>query len=297
MTDLSNIYFTTIVKKTVHLKPNKQRGDINDQILKYIQEEYEGICIEEGYVKPNSSKISKRTVLKLVPNILSGDMYCDVRIKAEICRPVKGNIIECSIDKINKMGLMAIEGPLNIAVPRSFHKDKDVFKDMEIGSKIKVEVIGSRFEINWDHIDVICSLYDPNKKQKKKLEMKIIESTDNTDLLEDMSDNENDVLEDDDNVIDEDDNVIDEDDDDDDTIIDDDDTIIDDDDGDGTIDDEGHAEEDVVEDVLLDEENLDEEGNMVGGDEDHTYDEEDDDDDEDDEVDEVESLQDESDYE
>ena len=241
MTELNKIYFTTIIKKTIILEPKFQPGNINDNILKKIKDEFEGKCIEEGYVKENSCQITKRSLLKLVPNVLNGCMYADVRIKADICLPVKGNIIECKVEKINKMGLISTEGPLSIVVPRSFHKDKDVFKDIEIGSTIMIEVIGARFEINWDHIDVISKLYNPDKQKKKKIEMKIIETDDNTDLLEEMSDNEEIILDEDD----------------DDTIILDDETV----DDDAEILDENSVEEEEI----YDEEDLDEEGNMVGG--------------------------------
>ena len=266
MTDLHKIYFTTIIKKTIVLEPNYHSGNINDNILKKIKDEFEAKCIEEGYVKEDSCKITKRSLLKLVPNVLNGYMYTDVRIKADICLPIKGNIIDCKVEKINKMGLISTEGPLSIVVPRSFHKDKDAFKDIEIGSAIVIEVIGARFDINWDHIDVISKLYNPNQQKKKKIDMKIIETGDNTDLLEEMSDNEDTLYEE--NGDEEEDDILD------------DVEVLD----EGTIDEEEEEEEEEEEDdeeifadeeEIFDEDNLDEEGNMVGGDHSKYSDEED----------------------
>lgn len=273
MSELSDIYFTSIIKKTIFLQPEEIKGDINDNILKIVKKEYEGKCIEEGYVKPDSCQVTRRSLLKLVPNILSGAMYSDVRIKADICLPVKGNVFSCKIEKINKMGLMAEEGPLSIVIPRSFHKDKDVFKDMELGDTIQVEVIASRFDINWEHVDVIAQLYDPNKPKKAKVkEMKIIETENPTDILEELSDNEEDVLQEEGDELD----------DDEDNVLDDDNTL-----DDETVVDEDDEEED--EEILLDEDDLDEEGNMMGGSE-YVEDEEESEEDEDsDELSEVES--------
>jgi DNA-directed RNA polymerase subunit E'/Rpb7 len=267
MAELNNIYFTTIIKKSIILDATQQSGDINDNILKIVKKEYEGKCIVEGYVKPDSCIVTKRSLLKLVPNILSGTMYTDLRIKADICLPVKGNVLNCTVDKINKMGLLAKEGPLIIAVPRSFHKDKDVFKDIQVGSKIKIEIIDSRFEINWDHIDVIAQLYDPTKHKKKKSDIKIIQSDENSvDLLaenepetvevpeegegdgadeigaDEIEDEEIEEIEDLDEDLAEDDDILEDD-----------------------VDDDQDQDQDPDPDQLLDEEQIDDEGNMLGG--------------------------------
>ena len=249
MTD--NIYFISVIKKSIIIEPKKQTVPLQDTIHNLIKQEFEGKCIEEGYVKPGSTHIIKRSLLKTVANNFGANMYVDARIKAEICRPVKGNIIECTVEKINKMGLLATTGPLSIVIPRNFHSNKDAFKDIDIKSVIHVEVVGARFEINWDHIDVIAKLYDNQKNKKKKMpindEIKIIDTPNSDiDVLDTLSDNEGviDVEEDIDADADADelDDVIDEE--------------------EGENDEEG---EDGEKDEVLDEEVVDDEGNMVGG--------------------------------
>jgi len=255
--DVNNIFFTTIIKKAIVIEPNKQNQNLRAEIDRLVKEEFEGKCIEEGYVSPGTLQITKRSLLQLVPNNFSGSMYTNVRMKAKICKPVKGNVVECEVEKINKMGLLAIYPPLSVIIPRSFHPNKDAFKDIEIGDKIKVEVIGTRFEINWDHIDVIARLYNPSKSdfKKKKTDIKIIESTGpQVDLLEDMSDisdldddgsdvaiNEDEIIDDDTATIDEEELVIDEDDD-----------ILED------------VDDDLIDEDIIDEDDMDE-LEMAGG--------------------------------
>jgi len=247
MTD--NIYFTSIIKKSIIIEPKKQNTQLHDTIHQLVKQEFEGKCIEEGFVKLGSTHITKRSLLKTVPNNFGANMYVDVRIKADICRPVKGNVIECTVEKINKMGLMAIAGPLSIVVPRNFHSNKDAFKDIDIKSVIQIEVIGARYEINWDHIDVIAKLYDNQKQKKKKMSttdtIKIIETDEpDVDVLETLSDGgeEEEV----------------------DEVVDDDvDEIIDEEQVGGG--DEEEGEEEDEKEIILDEEVVDEEGNMLGG--------------------------------
>jgi len=264
MTD--NIYFTSIIKKSIIIEPKKQHVPLQDTIHSLIKQEFEGKCIEEGFIKSGSTHIIKRSLLKTVPNNFGANMYVDVRFKAEVCRPVKGNIIECTVEKINKMGLLATSGPLSVVIPRNFHSNKDAFKDIDIKSVIQIEVIGSRFEINWDHIDVIAKLYshdNPKLKKKKTTntntdEIKVIDTPDDddagVDLLDTVSDNgggEEDEEEE---------GSVGDDGEDDDIIVED----VDEDDGggdgdeDATMDGGGGAEE------VLDEEVVDDEGNMIG---------------------------------
>jgi len=243
------------------LNPKKQNSNLHDTIHNLIKQDFEGKCIEEGYIKPGSSHITKRSLLKIVPNTFGANMYVDVRIKVEICHPVKGNIIECTIEKINKMGLMAVAGPLSIVIPRNFHSNKDAFKDIDIKSVIQIEIIGARYEINWDHIDVIAKLYDNHKKKKTvgihnaDDELKIIETDEPVvDVLENLSDTEGTIEEVED--IEEDYNG------EDDEIIDEVDDAADDEDVEGA---GGEGVGGAEAEVILDEENIDDEGNMVGG--------------------------------
>jgi DNA-directed RNA polymerase subunit E'/Rpb7 len=252
MTD--NIYFTSIIKKSIIIEPKKQNTQLHDTIHQLVKQEFEGKCIEEGFVKPGSTHITKRSLLKTVPNNFGANMYVDVRIKADICRPVKGNVIECTVEKINKMGLMAIAGPLSIVVPRNFHSNKDAFKDIDIKSVIQIEVIGARYEINWDHIDVIAKLYDNQKHKKKKMSttdtIKIIETDEpDVDVLETLS--EGGEEEEVDDVVE------------DDADADDIDEIIDEEQVGGG--DEEDGDEEDEKEIILDEEVVDEEGNMLGG--------------------------------
>lgn len=150
----SMILFTTV---SVELR---DCHSIDDYILHKLKK-YEGKCLTNGYVKRDSIEIISRSLGKTnMYNNLSS-IYYHVQFKASILNPQKEEIIPCIVKKQNKMGILAVGQnniPLRIIIARQHHSDEiwAKYHDVNIGDKIKVKVIGSRFSINDRIISVIA---------------------------------------------------------------------------------------------------------------------------------------------
>jgi E3 ubiquitin-protein ligase HUWE1 len=187
--DINNIYFNNILVKKIVVKSKYLNENINNYIFTYLKEKVEGICIDEGYIKPESVKIVKKSVGMLLGSRFTGDITYEVAYSASICNPVIGNIILCKVKFINKLGILANNGPLSIIIGRQIQKDED-FNNINIGDMIKVEVITKKFSLNDKEIRIIAKIWNENEKNSNKKNNKKEEliSSDLTPIL--VDDNE-----------------------------------------------------------------------------------------------------------
>ena len=95
--------------------------NIND-LLKY---EVGDKCIKEGYIKCESINIIKRSIAKIISSNFSGNLAIDIIYSADVCNPVRGNIVECRIIRINKLGLQAENPPLSIIIAKQYHNNNN----------------------------------------------------------------------------------------------------------------------------------------------------------------------------
>ena len=163
-----NIFYSTVIWNRILITANDINKSLNDTIHKILVDNNEGKCVREGFIKENSIKLLKRSVPYVYGNQMNGKLYVDVLYETEICCPMRGNIIECNIEKINKLGILASSGPLSIIVARDFHKNKDVFKDLKENTSIKIEIIDKKFNINEKKISVIAKIYNADEKKESK---------------------------------------------------------------------------------------------------------------------------------
>lgn len=144
---MDDIIVTTTLLKSIVLKANKLNKNIDSNLLKVFKKEYEGRCISEGFVIPDKTKLLKRSVGKSRGRHFTGDLTFDSLFKVELYNPVKDNVIECQVQRINELGIQSIIGPMQIVIPKELHVDKTLFKDLKVGDKINVSVIARRFDL------------------------------------------------------------------------------------------------------------------------------------------------------
>ena len=58
------------------------------------------------------------------------------------------------------MGALVIEEPLSIVIPIQHHTDLNVFKGLEVGSKIYINIIGTKFELYDTEIDAVGVIFE-----------------------------------------------------------------------------------------------------------------------------------------
>ncbi len=194
-----NIYINTVLKRRLILKPEYINKNLNKNIEDILKYEVGNKCIKEGYVKEDSIKIIKRSTGKLMSINFSGNLVINVEYSADVCNPVRGNVIECTITRINKFGLQAENSPLSIIIAKQYHNNKEIFKNLTVGQKIEVLVIGKRYTLNNDVIDIIGKLTTDKDVQKTiKIKKDVEESKEMTNIFQEnnSSDIEDDDIDD-----------------------------------------------------------------------------------------------------
>ena len=143
-----------------------------------LKNKIEGKCIKQGYVKKNSLQVISRSAGKIYDGHFTGEIVYKIKYSVEVCNPPEGQILNCLVHNINKMGILANIGnnpkdsPLMILLPRHQHQEKDIFKDIVLGDSISVEIIGKKFELHDTKIHVVASLLNKNKGKTVKIKKK-----------------------------------------------------------------------------------------------------------------------------
>jgi DNA-directed RNA polymerase subunit E'/Rpb7 len=174
---MDNIYFHTVLTKKLLIESKYLDENIDEYINKLLRNKIEGKCVDEGYIKPDTIKIIKKSAGILLGSRFTGDITYKVAYTAEICNPVIGNIIECKVRFVNKLGLLGNNGPITIIVGKQFHDSEDDINNIKDGDTVKVEVIAKKFYLNDTEIKIIAKLWSENdKKDIKKIKKDIISS-------------------------------------------------------------------------------------------------------------------------
>jgi len=164
---LSPIYSRSLLTRSVILPITSIGKNINETIQTYISANFEGKCIAEGYVKPNSSKIvtlSSGIIERGNQIVFTAVFECDV------CFPVEGALIQCIAKNITNAGVRGISAddfpsPVDVFLARDHHYLLSEMNDIKEGDKFIARVIGQRFELNDRQVSVIAELVRPKDKE------------------------------------------------------------------------------------------------------------------------------------
>jgi DNA-directed RNA polymerase subunit E'/Rpb7 len=178
---MENIYFNNIVKKKIIVNP-KHMGNIDNYIETYLKTNYEGKCIAEGYVKPETIKIVRRSIGAITGSRFCGDVTYMIEYSAEICNPVIGNVIECKVKNINKLGLLCNNGPITVIVGKKFHDNLEDINKIKEGDSINVEIIAKKIQLNKEEIQVVGKIFSNNTTNAKKSIKKTMVNSDITSI-------------------------------------------------------------------------------------------------------------------
>ena len=123
-------------------------------------------------------------------------MIFDIVYKANVCNPVQGNTLKCKIEKINKFGIQSKLGPLEIIIGKQYHNNKTLFDNIKIGNIVDITIIGTRYAINNNVIEVVGRFTkDINKKNVVNPNNVKKENSINSDKSDDL-----DILEEEDTI-------------------------------------------------------------------------------------------------
>jgi DNA-directed RNA polymerase subunit E'/Rpb7 len=164
---MDNIYFNCVLTKKIIVASKFLNENIDEYIENYLKSKVEGLCIDEGYIKNDSIKILKKSIGMLLGSKFTGDITYDIAYTADICNPVIGNLIDCKVKFINKLGILGNNGPITIIVGKQFHANDDDINNIKENDIVKVEVIAKKFSLNDREIKVIAKLWTDNEKNDK----------------------------------------------------------------------------------------------------------------------------------
>jgi hypothetical protein len=131
----------------------------------------------------------------LLGSRFTGDVTYEIFYTANICNPVIGNIIDCKVKFINKLGILGHNGAITIIVGKQFQLNDDTLSKIKENDIIKVEVIAKKFYLNDNQIKIIAKLWsEDHKNDLNKGNKKDITSSDLTPIINDNEYFENDQL-------------------------------------------------------------------------------------------------------
>jgi DNA-directed RNA polymerase subunit E'/Rpb7 len=164
------IYNPAVITKKIQLSILNIGDDIKNTLESKIKKDIEGICIVEGFVKPNSTRIISYSSGKLQ----GSNVIFEVVFECLVCCPVEGMHINCIAKNITESaGIRAETGdnpsPLVIYIAKDHHYNMKYFSQIVTNQPIVVKVIGQRYELNDRYISVIAELLENKTKYKKKL--------------------------------------------------------------------------------------------------------------------------------
>lgn len=159
---MTNIYNQNLLHHRLQLNSLDLGKNIDQILLTRLRQDVEGKCIKEGYVRRDSVEVVERSLGKLDRSHFNGGINYDVVYKADICNPVPGMDIKCVVVSKNKAGAFCNvednDNPLQIFLATQKHYENKKFFLLKEGMKIKVRVLGRKFEYNDNHIIVSAIL-------------------------------------------------------------------------------------------------------------------------------------------
>jgi DNA-directed RNA polymerase subunit E'/Rpb7 len=159
-----SVYELSLLTRRISLQMNVIGENLPEIINTTMINNFEGKCVVEGYIKPNSINI-----ISYSSGLISGDMISfEVVFQCSICYPVEGMTINCVAKNITKAGIRGessdeTPSPFVVFIARDHHYMNEYFSNIKENDAFKARVIGQRFELNDKYISIIAELKKPKK--------------------------------------------------------------------------------------------------------------------------------------
>ena len=157
---IQTVYSRCLITRKIVLPITSIGKNLQEVIEDNIKLSFEGKCLVEGYIKPNSSKIITYSsgIIERGNNI-----SFEVVFECDVCFPIEGMLIQCVAKNITKAGIRAesatdVPSPVVIFIAKDHHFNVPQFGDIHEGDKLNIRVIGQRFELNDKYISIIGEL-------------------------------------------------------------------------------------------------------------------------------------------
>jgi DNA-directed RNA polymerase subunit E'/Rpb7 len=158
-TKLKDLYIPMIINERDEILPKNLHNNIDELLLNKIKNRLGNKCSKHGYINKDSIKLIERTIGKINSSHFNGNVIFDLKLEVDICKPAEGDIIEVKVIGRNKMGILAQNLPMIVALSKIHHDDYEKFDSIQQGQTIKVKVIDSKFQLNDSEIHIIARLF------------------------------------------------------------------------------------------------------------------------------------------
>jgi DNA-directed RNA polymerase subunit E'/Rpb7 len=142
--------------KSVHITSRYLQKNIQASLLAQLRLNYEGKCISEGYIQPNSITITNYTVGRT--NYIRGGVDYAVTFQADICMPHAGQRFKAPVKLRSKIGIHAKTPPIEVLIPRDLHLGNEEFETVKLDEEIEFEVVGAQYKQDDETIVVVGRL-------------------------------------------------------------------------------------------------------------------------------------------
>lgn len=162
------VYSNNLLTRKVHV-PFQNVGQNLKQLLENkMKKDIEGKCSVEGFIKPDSTKITSYSSGLVEAN----NIVFEVVFECLVCCPVEGQKIKCVVKNLTQAGIRAeindSPSPVVIYLSRDHHYNNAYFSTVKENEEITIRVIGQRFELNDDQVSVIGEIVEPKADKYKK---------------------------------------------------------------------------------------------------------------------------------
>ena len=161
-----------VFNNNISLSPHDLNKDIENVILNKLRKTYEGYCKDDCYILNNSIEIINRNIGGIETHENKNVVKYNIKYSCDVISPTKGEQIEAIVSNINKMGIIGYievdekystsdntfdNSPLIIIVPNDMIINYNI-GDINIGQKLKVEILGHRIKFRNEKIQVVCKI-------------------------------------------------------------------------------------------------------------------------------------------
>ena len=151
-----DFYHESLLSRTISI-PMVEMGGKIEEVLSNEIASLEGKCLEEGYLKKGSTQL-----VRYACGVLKGaNILIQVIFKGILATPVKGQSFVCIVENNTRAGIKgrldAEENPFIVFLAKDHHTMPE-FADIKENTKIKVVILGQRYEINDPKISIIAVL-------------------------------------------------------------------------------------------------------------------------------------------
>lgn len=163
-----DIWVNSIIEREVVLPFSSVGNNLKELLTLKLRKDIEGKCTVDGYIKNNSINI-----ISYSSGVLEGDLIrFSVSIECDICNPVQGMSMCIKAINITKAGIRGIYpkgiSPVEVLLPRDWHYNSKDFSNIKEEDILIVKVIGQRYELGDDKIQVMGEIENKAKIKKTK---------------------------------------------------------------------------------------------------------------------------------